>query len=233
MSNSCSRLGRASSPIAVAMRRSANASARARVRLATTIGLDVLPSRLHEFDIVVTGTAAAEPIITRPMMEAALKARRRRPMFVVDLAVPRDVDPAVRELSDVFLYTIDDLGSIVQQGAESRQAAVAAAEAIVTRQVEAFRAWQGARAAAPAIVELRRRADQYRDAELARAKARLARGDDPAIVLEALAKGLANKFLHHPTQALSRAAEAERAELVRAIERLYPEVPATDTARDG
>ncbi|HWH42559.1 MAG TPA: glutamyl-tRNA reductase [Usitatibacter sp.] len=219
--------------IVVANRTLARAEAFAERLMGTAIGLDVLPSRLHEFDIVVTGTAAAEPIITRPMMEAALKARRRRPMFVVDLAVPRDVDPAVRELSDVFLYTIDDLGSIVQQGAESRQAAVAAAEAIVTRQVEAFRAWQGARAAAPAIVELRRRADQYRDAELARAKARLARGDDPAIVLEALAKGLANKFLHHPTQALSRAAEAERAELVRAIERLYPEVPATDTARDG
>jgi glutamyl-tRNA reductase len=167
------------------------------------------------------------------MLEAALKARRRRPMFVMDLAVPRDVEATVREMSDVFLYTIDDLGSIVQQGTESRQAAVVEAEALVTQHVEAFHAWQGARAAAPAIVELRRRADQYRDAELARAKARLARGEDPAIVLEALAKGLANKFLHHPTQALSRAAEAERAELVRAIERLYPEVGPADTARDG
>jgi glutamyl-tRNA reductase len=219
--------------IVVANRTVARAEAFAERLMASAIGLDALPSRLHEFDIVVTGTAAAEPIITRPMMEAALKARRRRPMFVVDLAVPRDVDAAVRELSDVFLYTIDDLGSIVQQGAESRQSAVAAAEAIVAQQVEAFRAWQGARAAAPAIVELRRRADQYRDAELARAKARLARGEDPGVVLEALAKGLANKFLHHPTQALSRAAEAERAELVRAIERLYPEVGPADTARDG
>jgi len=219
--------------IVVANRTVARAEGFAERLMASAIGLDALPSRLHEFDIVVTGTAAAEPIITRPMMEAALKARRRRPMFVVDLAVPRDVDAAVRELSDVFLYTIDDLGSIVQQGAESRQSAVAAAEAIVAQQVEAFRAWQGARAAAPAIVELRRRADQYRDAELARAKARLARGEDPGVVLEALAKGLANKFLHHPTQALSRAAEAERAELVRAIERLYPEVGPADTARDG
>jgi glutamyl-tRNA reductase len=219
--------------IVVANRTLARAEAFAERLMASAIGLDALASRLHEFDIVVTGTAASEPIITRPMLEAALKARRRRPMFIVDLAVPRDVEPAVRELSDVFLYTIDDLGSIVQQGAESRQAAVAEAEAIVARQVEAFRAWQGARAAAPAIVELRRRADQYRDAELARAKARLARGDEPAVVLEALAKGLANKFLHHPTQALSRAPEAERAELVRAIERLYPEVEPADSGRDA
>ena len=200
---------------------------------ATAIALDAIAPRLHEFDIVVSGTAASEAIITRPMIEAALKARRRRPMFIVDLAVPRDVEASVARLEDVFLYTIDDLGSIVQHGVESRQAAITQAEAIVSKHVQAFRAWQGARAAAPAIVELRRRADQYRDAELARAKARLAKGDDPAVVLEALAKGLANKFLHHPTQALSRAPESEREILMRAIERLYPEGEPADNGRDA
>jgi len=200
---------------------------------ATAIGLDHIPARLHEFDIVVSGTAAADPVLTRAMVEAALKARRRRPMFIVDLAVPRDVEASVAKMSDVFLYTIDDLGSIAQQGVESRHAAVTEAEALVARQVEAFRAWQGARAAAPAIVELRRRADQYRDAELARARARLARGDDPAAVLEALAKGLANKFLHHPSQALSRAPDAEREQLMRALERLFPDVESADTGHDG
>ena len=89
--------------------------------------------------------------------------------------------------------------------------------------MRAFREWQGTRAAAPAIVELRRRADQYREAELAKAKSRLARGEDPAAVLEALARGLANKFLHHPSQALSRASEGEREQLARAIETLYPD----------
>jgi len=200
---------------------------------ATAIGLDHIPARLHEFDIVVSGTAAADPVLTRAMVEAALKARRRRPMFIVDLAVPRDVEASVAKMSDVFLYTIDDLGSIAQQGVESRHAAVTEAEALVARQVEAFRAWQGARAAAPAIVELRRRADQYRDAELARARARLARGDDPAAVLEALAKGLANKFLHHPSQALSRAPDSEREQLMRALERLFPDVESADTGHDG
>jgi len=133
----------------------------------------------------------------------------------------------------VFLYTVDDLGKIVQDNAESRRAAAEQAERLVAKQVETFRAWLAGRAAAPAIVELRRRADQYREAELARAKARLARGEDPQAVLEALAKGIANKFLHHPTQALSRAAEGEREQLSRAIEILYPEVEPGGPAGDA
>src|SRR6185295_3302847 len=116
------------------------------------------------------------------LVERALKARRHRPMFIVDFAVPRDVEAEVAELEDVFLYTIDDLGTIVQEGAENRRAAVDEAEAIVASQVGAYREWQETRAAAPAIVELRRRADQYRESELAKAKTRLARGEDPAQV---------------------------------------------------
>jgi glutamyl-tRNA reductase len=144
-------------------------------------------------------------------------------MFVVDFAVPRDVEAEVAKLEDVFLYTIDDLGSVVGEGRERRNAAVSDAEAIVEAHVAAFREWQGARAAAPAIVELRRRADEYREAELAKARARLARGEDPAAVLDGLARGLANKFLHHPSQALSRASEGDREMLARAIETLFPD----------
>ena len=199
---------------------------------ATAIALAELPGRIAEFDIVITGTASSLPILGKGLIESALKARRHRPMFIVDFAVPRDVEREVAELDDVFLYSIDDLGAIVQEGVESRRAAVGEAEDIVDRQVAAFRAWQASRAAAPAIVELRRRADQYREAELARARARLARGDDPAAVLEALAKGIANKFLHHPSQALSRAGEGERLHLLRAIETLFPdnEAPADGPA---
>ena len=197
----------------------------------TAIALADVGPRLAEFDIVVTGTASPTPIILRDLVEAALKARRRRPIFIVDFAVPRDVAPDVSALSDVFLYTVDDLGGIVQDGVEKRRAAVADAEAIVEAQVQAFRDLQSARAAAPVIVELRRRADQYREGELAKAKQRLARGDDPAQVLESLARGLANKFLHHPSQALSRAPESEREALARAIETLYPEVEERDPER--
>jgi glutamyl-tRNA reductase len=189
----------------------------------TAISLAELQDHLHEHDIVITGTASTLPILGKGMFERALKARRRKPMFVVDFAVPRDVEPEVATLEDVFLYTIDDLGNVVTEGRERRQAAVAEAEGIVHAHVAAFREWQGTRAAAPAIVELRRRADQYREAELATARARLARGEDAAAVLDALARGLANKFLHHPSQALSRASEGEREQLARAIETLYPE----------
>lgn len=189
----------------------------------TAIALEQLPERLHEFDIVITGTASTLPILSKGAFERALKARRYRPMFVVDFAVPRDVEPDAAELEDLFLYTIDDLGTIVQEGAGQRQAAVAEAEIIVARQVEAFQAWLKARSAVPAIVQLRARADEYRTAELAKAKARLARGEDPAKVLEGLAAGLVNKILHHPTQALNRAVESERDSLVRAVEILFPD----------
>ena len=199
---------------------------------ATAISLADLPGRIAEFDVIVTGTASTLPIIGKGLMERALKARKRRPIFIVDFAVPRDVEAEVASLEDVFLYTVDDLGGIVQENAESRRAAVAAAEALVERQVDAFRHWQGARAAVPAIVELRRRADSYRETELAKAKGRLARGEDPAEVLEGLAKGLANKFLHHPSQALSRARAGEREALARAIEVLYPEAEAGDPPRE-
>jgi glutamyl-tRNA reductase len=190
----------------------------------TAISLAELPDQLHEFDFVISGTASTLPILGKGMFERALKIRRRKPMFVVDFAVPRDVEPEVATLEDIFLYTIDDLGNVVSEGRERRQSAVTQAEAIVEAQLAAFREWQGTRAAAPAIVELRRRADQYREAELAKARSRLSRGEDAAAVLEGLARGLANKFLHHPSQALSRAPEGEREQLARAIEILYPDV---------
>ena len=196
---------------------------------AEAIALSDLPARLAEFDIIVTGTASPLPILGKGLIERALKARRQRPMFIVDFAVPRDVEAEVATLRDVFLYSLDDLGNIVQEGAESRRAAVADAEAIIERQVAQFREAQGARAAVPAIVELRRRAEQYRDAELIKARARLTRGEEPGAVLEALAKGLANKFLHHPSQALSRASDDERKVLARAIETLYPELEERET----
>ena len=191
---------------------------------ARAIALAELPARIAEFDIVLTGTASTLPILGKGLVERALKERRHRPIFIVDFAVPRDVEAEVSQLRDVFLYTVDDLGNIVQEGMESRRAASAEAEAIVEREVDAFCVWTSARGAALAIVELRRKAQEYQDIELAKARARLVKGDPPEKVLEALAKGLANKFLHHPSQALSKAPAAERAALERAIEILYPQV---------
>ena len=199
---------------------------------AQAISLSELPARLHEFDIVITGTASTLPILGKGLIESAIRARRHRPVFIVDFAVPRDVEPEVAELQDVFLYSIDDLGKIVQEGVGNRRAAVEQAEAIVSEQVEEFAAWQGSRAAVPAIVEMRRRADRYCEAEVARARTRLARGEDPQAVMEGLARGLANKFLHHPTQALTRAGDAEREELLRAIEAFYPQAEGADPGHE-
>ncbi len=210
--------------IVVANRTLARGEAFAERFAASAISLAELPERIAEFDIVITGTASTLPILGKGLIERAIKARKRRPMFIVDFAVPRDVETDVATLPDVFLYTIDELGRIVQEGAESRREATVEAEAIVVRQVEAFREWQGSRSAVPAIVELRRKADRYREAELAKARMRIGKGEDPSAVLEALAKGLANKFLHHPMQALSRAQADERAALERAIEKLYPDI---------
>jgi glutamyl-tRNA reductase len=189
----------------------------------SAIPLADLPNRLPEFDVIITGTASTLPILGKGLIESALRARKRRPIFIVDFAVPRDVEAEVATLEDVFLYTVDDLGRLAQQGAESRRGAVDEAETLVARQVAAFRAWQEGRAGVPAIVELRRRVDRYREIELARARGRLAKGDAPTEVLDALSRALANKFLHHPSQSITRAGAAERERLLRALEVLFPE----------
>ena len=170
---------------------------------------------------MVSCTASTLPIIGLGMVERATRARRRRPIFMVDLAVPRDIEPEVARLDDVFLYTVDDLGKVVQSGAENRRAAVAQAEAIIETRVDAFMQWMSARQAVPVIRELHARGEALRQAELERARRLLARGDDPAEVLESLARGLTGKFLHAPTAMLQRPGEDHEA-LVRLIDRLFP-----------
>ncbi|MDD0816350.1 glutamyl-tRNA reductase [Curvibacter sp. HBC28] len=155
-----------------------------------------LPSRLHEFDAVISCTASTLPLIGLGAVERALKLRRHRPMFMVDLAVPRDIEPEVKALEDVYLYTVDDLASVVQTGQANRQAAVAQAEAIIDAGVQSFLHWMDQRSAVPLIQQLNQQAEAWREAELARARKLLARGDDPEVVLQALAKGLTQKMLH-------------------------------------
>jgi glutamyl-tRNA reductase len=180
-----------------------------------------LPARLHEFDIVVSCTASTLPIIGLGAVESALRARRRRPIFMVDLAVPRDIEPEVGDLEDVFLYTVDDLGGIVREGNALRQAAVAQAEAIIETRVQNFMQWIDARSVVPVIRGLHAQADQVRRLELERAQKMLARGDDPAGVLEALSQSLTNKFLHGPTHALNHASGHERESLVTLLPELF------------
>ena len=195
---------------------------------ATAITLQQLPECIHEFDAIITSTASMLPIIGKGMIESALKLRRHKPIFMVDLAVPRDIEHEVGELDDVFLYTLDSLGKIIQQNSQKREAAVAAADRIVDIRTDEFMAWLSARASVPVIQQLRGRADQYRKGELDRAKRMLAKGEDPAKVIEQLALGLTNKFLHHPLAALNRTHGPEREALHDALEKLFPASPVSD-----
>jgi glutamyl-tRNA reductase len=170
-------------------------------KLASRFGGEVmrladLPARLHEFDAVISSTASTLPIIGLGAVERALKARKHRPMFMVDLAVPRDIEPEVKELEDVYLYTVDDLAHVVQTGQANRQAAVAQAEAIIDAGVQSFMHWMDQRAGVPLIRQLNAQTDEWRQAEIARARKLLARGEDVDAVLEALSRGLTQKMLH-------------------------------------
>ncbi|MDO8699510.1 MAG: glutamyl-tRNA reductase [Rhodoferax sp.] len=170
-------------------------------KLATRFGGEVmrladLPERLHEFDAVISCTASTLPIIGLGAVERALKRRKRRPMFMVDLAVPRDIEPEVKALEDIYLYTVDDLAGVVQTAQASRQAAVAQAEAIVDAGVQSFMHWVDQRGSVPLIQQLNAQADEWRAAEIARARKLLAKGEDVDAVLEALSKGLTQKMLH-------------------------------------
>ena len=188
---------------------------------ADAITLSELSDRLAGFDIIVTSTASALPILGKGLLERAIKARKHAPMFIVDLAVPRDVEPEAKEIDDIFLYTVDDLASIVKDNLQIRVESMREAEAMIAGQVQSFLRWLEGRSVVPTIAALHGHHDQLRAAELERARRLLAGGMPPEQVLDQFARGLTNKFLHAPTQALNLAGEAERAELRVTLQRLY------------
>ncbi len=188
-------------------------------RLAARFGAEALrladlPQRLAEFDVVVSCTASSLPIIGLGAVERALKARRHRPMFMVDLAVPRDIEPEVARLRDVYLYTVDDLSSLVQTAGAKRQAAVEQAEAIIENGVQGFVHWLDQRGTVPLI-------QAWRAAEIARARKLLAKGEDVEAVLEALSRGLTQKMLHGALAELHAADGEQRSELAQTVSRLF------------
>jgi glutamyl-tRNA reductase len=193
----------------------------ARQLKANVMRLADLPDRLHEFDAVISCTASTLPLIGLGAVERALKKRRHSPMFMVDLAVPRDIEPEVKSLRDVYLYTVDDLSQVVQTGQASRQAAVAEAEVIIDAGVQSFVHWLDKRSDVPLIQQLNQQAEVWRANELSRAHKLLAKGEPVDAVLESLAKSLTQKMLHGAMSEL-HAEDADARQLARnAIEHFF------------
>ena len=176
---------------------------------------------LSEADIIITATASREPVLNKQMILKALKARKHKPMFLLDLAVPRDIAADVAELPDVYLYTVDDLEQVIEDNRASRREAANEAEVIIDLQVQHFVAWSQAQGNQNALKKLRSSGEQTRDALLEQAREQLANGQDPKVVLELLAHQLTNKLLHAPSAALRQAALRGDADLLRAAEKLY------------
>ena len=183
--------------------------------------LSELERHLPEADIVISATASREPILTRGTVQDALRARKHRPMFLLDLAVPRDIAPDVAELKDAYLYTVDDLEQVIEENRASRREAAQQAEAIIDLQVEHYMAWWKAQGRQDALKKLRAHGESTRSELLAQARQQLLAGQDAQEVIDLLAHQLTNKLLHAPTVALRQAALTGDADLLRAAERLF------------
>ena len=198
--------------------------------LATRVGGSVMPladmpDRLHEFDAIISCTASTLPLIGLGAVERALKKRRYRPVFMVDLAVPRDIEPEVKDLPDAYLYTIDDLAALVQTGQASREAAVIQAESIIDQGVQQFMHWlqqrDPANGVVPLIQQMHQQANAWREAEMARARRQIARGDAVDVVLESLTRRLANKMLHGALVQLHTPHAQQQADAADMAQRLF------------
>lgn len=178
---------------------------------AEAILLGDIPARLHEADIVISSTASQLPVLGKGAVEQALKQRRRRPMFMVDIAVPRDIEPQVGELDDVYLYTVDDLRDVIDENLRARELAAEEARVLVEEGVANYQQEKLRQEATSSIVEYRRKAEAWRDAEVERALKAIAQGQDLDEVVRLLGRNLTNKLLHHPTEMLKQVSQRSAA----------------------
>lgn len=207
--------------IVVANRTLARAQALAQPFQGEAILLTEIPERLAQADIVISSTASPLPILGKGAVERALKKRRHKPMLLIDIAVPRDIEPEVGELRDVYLYSVDDLQAIVQENLRARQQAARDADAIISSGVADFARLQRSLGHVDTLKAFREQAEQTRNDETERALRALARGDDPQQVLQALAQSLTNKLIHPPSVAIRRAAEQDDRRQIAWLRQLY------------
>jgi glutamyl-tRNA reductase len=185
------------------------------------IALSELPKHLAKADILVSSTASQLPILGKGSVESALKARKHKPMFMVDLAVPRDIEPEVGQLSDVYLYTVDDLRNTVEEGIRSRQEAAKQAEEIIDTEVDHFLAWMRSQGATMTLLDFRTQAETLRDEALSNALRALKNGKPAEDALRQLANALTNKLIHIPSTQIKQAGTDERHDLIEAVRELF------------
>jgi glutamyl-tRNA reductase len=199
--------------------------------------LSELDRHLSEADVVISATASRDPVIARAQVEAALLQRKQRhdykPLLLIDLAVPRDIEPSVAELRDAYLYTVDDLQRAVEDNRRTRREAAEEAEAIIELQVARYAEHAAASSRNAALKQLRGHGETARAEALAKARQQLAAGASPEAVLEFLAHTLTNRLLHAPTVALREAALTGDAEMARAAERMFPKEPGIGNGTSG
>ncbi len=188
---------------------------------AEAIALPQIPDYLHKADIVISSTASPLPILGKGAVENALKKRKHKPMFMCDIAVPRDVEPEVKDLDDVFLYTVDDLHEIIQENIESRQEAAEQAHKIIANQVEDFLNWERALDSVEVIRDIRENATNISNEILQKAQAQLTAGKPPEEALAFLARTLTNKLLHQPSATLRQSGENGRHDMLDFARQLF------------
>jgi glutamyl-tRNA reductase len=183
--------------------------------------LSELPIHLAEADIIVSSTASTLPILGKGMLESAIKKRKHKPVFMLDLAVPRDIEPEVAQLPDVYLYTVDDLQNTIDQNMNSRRQAAEQAEEIIDTQVEHFLDWLRSQGAQATIKDYRQQAELTRDDMLQKALAQLNNGVSAEETLRRLAHTLTNKLIHTPSIQIREAGINERHDLIAAARELF------------
>lgn len=207
--------------VMVAARTSVKAEKLANEVGGVAVALEEIPRVLAKADMVITGTLSQLPIIGKGMLESALVERKRKPMFVVDLSVPRNVEPEVKQLEDIYLYTLDDLESIVIENKGSRQEAAEQAGRIIEQAADRFMEWLGAQESFRTLTVFREKFDKIRDEVLEENLNRLALGEDPTVVMERLAYTLTNRFLHQPTRRLRQAGLGGEEKLLKLVKDVF------------
>ena len=184
------------------------------------VALSEIPHQLEKADIVISSTAAPLPILGKGMVEQALKTRRHKPIFMVDIAVPRDIEPQVGELDDIFLFTVDDLKEVIEENLAARREAAEEAELLISKSVQAFLRDLRVRDAGRMIRVFRQRAQQLAEQELALALSQLDQGQDARDIMQKLCRNLTNKWLHDPTLKIREASAENRSDLLAAASQL-------------